>query len=318
MTGRQMEALRDALCAAFDQDSLDQMIRFRLDRNRAALTPSGNLRTVVFKVIEAAVKEGWQSDLIREALSYNPGNLALRQFTEANPNLVRSNLEDKSGNPGLRELLAKDVNPSISGQNTRILCVCSPQFLTGLIGSWEEFQAMKSEAAKFCQGFGGTSSGTGSFVEAAGVNSAGFTEVLLDNDYDVIQAGLYVHPHSGRVYFSGFDQASCRPGDGAEDSISVEVFAAHIQRSKAKLVIMIACDSLVVAARLFKFTNVIATSQSVGIPAIMAWEKLFWQRLTIGDSLAMAFETANALSGQSMVLLMTKDLSLYAPGQSHS
>ena len=88
MTGRQMESLRDALCAAFDQDSLDQMLRLRLDKDRAQLAGSGSLQTVVFKVIEASIHQGWQTDLISAALKYNPGSAALQQFCTENPDLV--------------------------------------------------------------------------------------------------------------------------------------------------------------------------------------------------------------------------------------
>jgi hypothetical protein len=83
-----MESLRDALCAAFDQDSLDQMLRLRLDKDRAQLAGSGSLQTVVFKVIEASIHQGWQTDLISAALKYNPGSAALQQFCTENPDLV--------------------------------------------------------------------------------------------------------------------------------------------------------------------------------------------------------------------------------------
>jgi hypothetical protein len=87
VTGQQIEALRDALCAAFDQDSLHQMLRVRLDKNLADLVGPGGLRTVVFNVIDVAVREGWQRDLIRASLEDNPGNPALRRFCEENADL---------------------------------------------------------------------------------------------------------------------------------------------------------------------------------------------------------------------------------------
>jgi hypothetical protein len=88
MTGKQIEALRDALCSAFNQETLDEMLRLRLDKSRLELAGSGNLRTVVFSVIEAAVREGWHAELIRAAISYNSGNSALRRFCEEYPELM--------------------------------------------------------------------------------------------------------------------------------------------------------------------------------------------------------------------------------------
>jgi tetratricopeptide (TPR) repeat protein len=82
MTGKQIEALLDALCSAFNQDTLDEMLRLRLDKSRQELAGSGNFRTVVFNVIEAADRGGWSAELIRAAKSYNPGNPSLRSFGE--------------------------------------------------------------------------------------------------------------------------------------------------------------------------------------------------------------------------------------------
>jgi hypothetical protein len=88
MTGKQREALRDALCSAFTPETLDEMLRLRLDKNRVELAGSGNLRTIVFNVIEAAVREGWHAELIRAAISYNSGNTALRSFCEEHQELM--------------------------------------------------------------------------------------------------------------------------------------------------------------------------------------------------------------------------------------
>jgi hypothetical protein len=83
-----MENLLDALCRAFDQDSLDQMLRLRLDKDRVQLAGSGVLRTVVFKVILIAVREGWHADLIRAAVSYNPDNIDLLNFCRDHDELM--------------------------------------------------------------------------------------------------------------------------------------------------------------------------------------------------------------------------------------
>src|SRR5262249_83348 len=94
MTGRQIEALRNALCDAFDQDSLDQMLRLRLDKRRQQIVSSGDLSTVVFKLIEVATREGWETDLIRAAQEHNPGNPTLRAFCDENPELLSRTAKD--------------------------------------------------------------------------------------------------------------------------------------------------------------------------------------------------------------------------------
>jgi hypothetical protein len=88
MTGRQVEALRDALCDAFDPDSFDQLLRLRLDIDRAHIAGPEGLRTIAFKVITAAIREGWHAELIRAACAYNPGSPALRRFCDEYPDLA--------------------------------------------------------------------------------------------------------------------------------------------------------------------------------------------------------------------------------------
>ena len=87
MTGPQMGTLRDALCSAFDQDSLDQMLRLRLDKDRGQLVGPGNLRTIVFDLIRLADRQGWLPQLVRAARQDNPGNPALRKWCEDHPDL---------------------------------------------------------------------------------------------------------------------------------------------------------------------------------------------------------------------------------------
>jgi hypothetical protein len=86
LTGKRMEALRDALCAAFDQESFDQMLRMRLEKRD--LVPPGAFRTVVFRVIDIASRENWIPALVRAAITWNPRNFVLKKFCEENPDLV--------------------------------------------------------------------------------------------------------------------------------------------------------------------------------------------------------------------------------------
>jgi hypothetical protein len=80
MGGKQIEALRDALCAAFDRSSLNQMIRIRLDKDLDKIVAPGDLNTVVFDLINVALQEGWLSDLITAAARERPQNEALQRF----------------------------------------------------------------------------------------------------------------------------------------------------------------------------------------------------------------------------------------------
>jgi hypothetical protein len=86
-----MEELRAALCSAFDQDTLAEMVTFGLGKTLGELVAPGSLRSVAFRLILRAAREGWHRDLIRAAREHNPGNPALRQFCADHPDLVAEN-----------------------------------------------------------------------------------------------------------------------------------------------------------------------------------------------------------------------------------
>jgi hypothetical protein len=118
MTGHQIEALRDALCSAFDQDSLRQLLRLRLEKNLDELVDPGDLRTVAFRLIESAAREGWEGDLIRASVEYNPGNSQLRRFCEENIELLPAVKADSSPLP---RIASQDKTPASVSELVSIL-----------------------------------------------------------------------------------------------------------------------------------------------------------------------------------------------------
>ncbi len=88
MTGEEMGALTNALCAAFDLASFEIMLRTRLNRRLDTVAGEGPMRVVAFKTIDVASREGWGRQLISAACAANPGNPELRQFRQQHPDLV--------------------------------------------------------------------------------------------------------------------------------------------------------------------------------------------------------------------------------------
>ncbi|MBN9523412.1 leucine-rich repeat domain-containing protein [bacterium] len=86
--GPEVEALRDALCAAFDQSELDAMLRTRMNVRREEEIGSGRLKQVAFELIRWAVRRGRLAELIRAARQANEDNPELKAFCEGHPHLV--------------------------------------------------------------------------------------------------------------------------------------------------------------------------------------------------------------------------------------
>ncbi len=78
MPGVQFQEFFEALTEAFDDlDTLDLMLRVRLNIRRQNIVASGPLDTVVFKLLQKAEAQGWETDLIQVAFRQVPRNRKL-------------------------------------------------------------------------------------------------------------------------------------------------------------------------------------------------------------------------------------------------
>lgn len=83
LTGEQVEELRDAITAAFDEDALVQMVRFKLGKTLFDLVGRGPLNTVAFDLITLAEQEGWTRSLVTSVVLVRPNNERVVRFCQA-------------------------------------------------------------------------------------------------------------------------------------------------------------------------------------------------------------------------------------------
>jgi V8-like Glu-specific endopeptidase len=82
LTGQQFEDFWKALREAFNAASLTQMVRFGLGKRLDDISTAGNLRQLVFELIEDAERAGYTMRLLNAARQSQPGNQALLAFAE--------------------------------------------------------------------------------------------------------------------------------------------------------------------------------------------------------------------------------------------
>jgi hypothetical protein len=80
LTGPQMQAFVNALCAAFSLDRLKQMLRFRLDKDLDEISLAGDKISLIFGVVDEAQKGGWIASLLAASRASQPGNPELLDF----------------------------------------------------------------------------------------------------------------------------------------------------------------------------------------------------------------------------------------------
>jgi Trypsin-like peptidase domain/Effector-associated domain 1 len=83
LSGEQSEAFCSALSKAFTLQKLDQMLFFRLGKDRQDIALGDDKFEIIFKIVTASVREGWTAKLLMAARSSNPGNSELFAFEHA-------------------------------------------------------------------------------------------------------------------------------------------------------------------------------------------------------------------------------------------
>ncbi|GLY92936.1 effector-associated domain EAD1-containing protein [Actinoplanes sp. NBRC 103695] len=105
LDGRTAKRLSDALLDAFGPQRLDELLFYRLSKDRARITMAGNYESIVFDLIRAADSEGWLDRLIVAARQSRPAHDGLRA--------VASGRELVGAEPGGLESILSDRMPDI-------------------------------------------------------------------------------------------------------------------------------------------------------------------------------------------------------------
>lgn len=138
------------------------------------------------------------------------------------------------------------------------------------------------------------------------LNSERLRELLTTQSYDILHLLTFVDPKTGELVLNEVDDAANDLGE--RDSISAEGFSKLIEFCKARLVILASCNSLLLAAYLAPYVNMVASTNWVHTKDFLKWEKSFYQCLSRGSSLSTAAEIGKATSKAPMILLMKKDM----------
>jgi hypothetical protein len=178
----------------------------------------------------------------------------------------------------------------------KVLCACSPQYFH--LSFQKDVELIRRETQKI----------SAQISELHNTDSEGITKALMENTFDIVHICAYVDPKTGEIYFNDVGKDGTPLPGIAIDSMAAGSFSKLIELAKAKLVILATCDSLILAAKLAKVTNMVASTDFVYVDDILKWELGMYKCLSKGISLSNSFETASSLSKAPMLLLLKKDL----------
>src|SRR5215213_4584107 len=181
-------------------------------------------------------------------------------------------------------------------KNPKILCACSPQYYH--LSFPKDVELIRRETEKI----------SAQISELQSTDSNALANALMENTFDIIHISAYVDPKTGEVYFNDVDNQGLPPAGVRTDSISAASFSKLIELAKARLVVLATCDSLILAAKLAKTTNMVAATDWVTVEDILKWELALYKCISKGISLSNSYETASSFSKAPMLLLLKKDL----------
>jgi len=147
----------------------------------------------------------------------------------------------------------------------------------------------------------------GSIRAAHGIGATEFYEFLQEH-WDIIHVAMYVNDGGDLLFPDPRDQGPSGrrviPGDGVGDMI---------KKSQPLLVVIVTCDSLMLAARIARYTNAIAGHKPIDVRAALDWSTVFYPALARGCPLSEAFSTASKVTDPGLVLLAKRDFRLNLP-----
>ena len=183
--------------------------------------------------------------------------------------------------PTANSNLSTDISTAIQIKHPKVLCASTAQF--EILGFEKDIKTLKSH-------FNNTE-------VKHGLTSNEFKSLLSDKKYDVIHLLAYVDPETDNLIFS------------ESDRLTYLGFSNLIKISQAHLVVLATCDSINLAARVARNTNIIASTAIMQTNDFIEWADFFYRLLSHKHSLSQAYDIATTSTANApMVLLMKQDI----------
>jgi hypothetical protein len=147
-----------------------------------------------------------------------------------------------------------------------------------------------------------------SFTSAHGVNADQFLEYFpAGGHWDLIHLAMYVDAKTGDLIIPGLDSSKITKDRNRLPAAGVD---SLITMAGARLVVVVTCDSLMLATKIARSTNTIAGHQPIDARAALNWSSVFYRFLAHGYPLSEAFNRAQALTDPGLLLLAKRDFRL--------
>jgi Predicted nucleotide-binding protein containing TIR-like domain len=186
-------------------------------------------------------------------------------------------------------------------ENPRILCAASPQYAElGFTGDVAAIQACFPTV-----------------TVSHDIDATRLRQSLVAGNWDIVHLVTYVDPLTGDLVLNhiSFEAGGVSPGAGSDygsatNRISTEGLVRLVEDANVQLVVLNTCDSLVLAARLARVTNVVAGFGWVEAGTAVDWAQMFYTLLARRRTLSSSFDISQKATNVGLVLVTKKDFRL--------
>jgi hypothetical protein len=146
---------------------------------------------------------------------------------------------------------------------------------------------------------------SGSIQSAHGVSAHDFLDYFsAGKRWDLIHLAMYVDADTGDLIIPSADRSG---GTEGKDRLPAAGVDSLVSMARARLVVIVTCDSLMLATRIARTTNTIAGYKPIDVRAALNWSSVFYRFLAHGCPLSEAFNRAQTLTDPGLLLLAKRD-----------
>jgi hypothetical protein len=147
----------------------------------------------------------------------------------------------------------------------------------------------------------------GQLVIESALTSARLRDLLTAERFDIVHLVLNTDEETGAVIFSTVDESTGRPL-GRPDQMPPVGFAALLQESQTRLVVLATCKALLLAVEVYTVANMAASDREITGDEAAEWSECFYRLIAQGRSVFKAFDLTRLQCDVAIRAIRHKDV----------
>jgi hypothetical protein len=176
----------------------------------------------------------------------------------------------------LESQLARSARHVDQVHRPRVLCAATEQYASPGFGFEKDVEILNRHFP-------------GQVVVESALTSARLRDLLTSDRFDIVHLVANSNEETGAVIFSAVDESTGRPL-GRADQMAPAGFAALLQESQTRLVVLATCKALLLAVEVYTVANMAASDREITGREAAEWSECFYRLIAQGKPVFKAFD----------------------------